>query len=180
MEVRVIVDLINEAWFASFDLDLPVRTVLHVSDLLTLLENRRLCNTLQYWVYIVVFFWWRHHLLGWMAEWSKALVLGTSLRAWVRIPLQSESIFSSWCTSECWRKCILGRLQRNIMHWNDIGSVTITQRNWRRTNNTIKMAHVIINPVIPKSPRAPQKPEKLSMTYLLVVTGISARVYLHV
>jgi hypothetical protein len=24
-----------------------------------------------------------------MAEWSKALVLGTSLRAWVRIPLQS-------------------------------------------------------------------------------------------
>ena len=26
---------------------------------------------------------------GWMAEWSKALVLGTSLRAWVRIPLQS-------------------------------------------------------------------------------------------
>ena len=35
-----------------------------------------------------------HHLLGWMAEWSKALVLGTSLRAWVRIPLQSENIFS--------------------------------------------------------------------------------------
>ena len=49
MEVRVIVDVINEAWFASFfDLDVSVRTVLHLSDLLTLLENRRLCNTLQY------------------------------------------------------------------------------------------------------------------------------------
>jgi hypothetical protein len=30
-----------------------------------------------------------------MAEWSKALVLGTSLRAWVRIPLQSRFIFFS-------------------------------------------------------------------------------------
>ena len=29
-----------------------------------------------------------------MAEWSKALVLGTSLRAWVRIPLQSDQFFS--------------------------------------------------------------------------------------
>ena len=28
-----------------------------------------------------------------MAEWSKALVLGTSLRAWVRIPLQSRQLF---------------------------------------------------------------------------------------
>ena len=27
---------------------------------------------------------------GVMAEWSKALVLGTSLRAWVRIPLTSR------------------------------------------------------------------------------------------
>jgi hypothetical protein len=34
------------------------------------------------------FFHLRHDH-GWMAEWSKALVLGTSLRAWVRIPLQS-------------------------------------------------------------------------------------------
>jgi hypothetical protein len=33
---------------------------------------------------------WRVIKNGWMAEWSKALVLGTSLRAGVRIPLQSQ------------------------------------------------------------------------------------------
>ena len=70
-----------------------------------------------------MFFWYRHHLLGWMAEWSKALVLGTSLRAWVRIPLQSENIFSPWCKLETWWKCIFRHLQRNFVHWNDIGSV---------------------------------------------------------
>jgi hypothetical protein len=32
-----------------------------------------------------------HYLQDVMAEWSKALVLGTSLRAWVRIPLTSIS-----------------------------------------------------------------------------------------
>ena len=31
----------------------------------------------------------KYHQIGWMAEWSKALVSGTSLRARVRIPLQS-------------------------------------------------------------------------------------------
>ena len=31
----------------------------------------------------------RSRMLDTMAEWSKALVLGTSLRAWVRIPLVS-------------------------------------------------------------------------------------------
>ena len=34
------------------------------------------------------------HEMGWMAEWSKALVLGTSLWAWVRIPLQSHTFVS--------------------------------------------------------------------------------------
>ena len=33
-----------------------------------------------------------------MAEWSKALVLGTSLRAWVRIPLQSRQVFFFFTT----------------------------------------------------------------------------------
>ena len=34
-------------------------------------------------------FFLKNHQIGWMAEWSKALVSGTSLRARVRIPLQS-------------------------------------------------------------------------------------------
>ena len=33
------------------------------------------------------------HHEGVMAEWSKALVLGTSLRAWVQIPLMSTKLF---------------------------------------------------------------------------------------
>ena len=36
------------------------------------------------------FVWAKSVMLDTMAEWSKALVLGTSLRAWVRIPLVSH------------------------------------------------------------------------------------------
>ena len=48
-------------------------------------------GVVSFWVFIDVFF--IVVTKGWMAEWSKALVLGTSLRAWVRIPLQSENFF---------------------------------------------------------------------------------------
>ena len=38
-----------------------------------------------------------------MAEWSKALVLGTSLRAWVQIPLVSDGRRIVVSTSRCGR-----------------------------------------------------------------------------
>ncbi len=40
-----------------------------------------------------------------MAEWSKALVLGTSLRAWVRIPLVSQIYFLG--VDDCYRWCLV-------------------------------------------------------------------------
>ena len=51
------------------------------------IERRKLRFVEVYTLYIIM------HIQGEMAEWSKATVLGTVLRAWVRTPLSSQSFY---------------------------------------------------------------------------------------
>ena len=51
------------------------------------IERRKLRSVEVYTLYIIM------HIQGEMAEWSKATVLGTVLRAWVRTPLSSQSFY---------------------------------------------------------------------------------------
>ena len=59
--------------------------------------GRRTDRSISYFIFRLIRCNTYHHIfrkeqeVGWMAEWSKALVSGTSLRARVRIPLQSRS-----------------------------------------------------------------------------------------
>lgn len=49
----------------------------------------------NFWIFIPLFYS-KSVFHGMMAEWSKALVLGTNLRAWVRTPLMSLFLLKLW------------------------------------------------------------------------------------